>query len=381
MRRTLVLVLPWLILLGCTHAPKPHASHPAPVAAGANKSSGESGSYVFGWGFQPEALAKPRGGTTKGTMVRLAPPVERKSAPGESAFARDRAAILGMAGDFRTSFHFMEIVGLAANYTNTRPYYSWATEHVRVLENKGGFISLQHTLVMFFADEAGDENRPVLTKHWRQDWTHQDTDLYQFKGNNTWARERRTPESVKGAWSQAVFHVDDSPRYEVVGRWDHSGDVSRWLSEQDWRPLPRREFSVRKDYDVLEGRHQIVITPTGWVHEQDNWKRVASDSSETAQFLAQEWGINRYERITSPSLAAADEYWQKTTPYWAAVRAIWRDIFAKHDRFSLKKSVDGEQLFELHFAFGEEMVNGKVRDFKECERHARETIEKFLVPQ
>jgi hypothetical protein len=381
MRRALVLVLPWLMLLGCTHTPKPHASHPAPVAAGANKSSGEDGSYVFGWGFQPEVVAKPRGGTTKGTAVRLAPPVERKSAPGESAFVRDRAAILAMAGDFRTSFHFMETIGLAANYTNTRPYFSWATEHVRMLEDKGEFISLQHTLVMFFADETGDESRPVLTKHWRQDWTYQDTDLYQFKGNNTWARERRTPESVKGAWSQAVFHVDDSPRYEVVGRWDHSGDVSRWLSEQDWRPLPRREFSVRQDYNVLEGRHQIVIAPTGWVHEQDNWKRVAGDSSDTAQFLAQEWGINRYERITSPSLAAADEYWQKTTRYWAAVHAIWRDIFAKHDRFSLKRTVDGEQLVERHFAFAEEMANGAVRDSEECERHARETIEKFLVPQ
>jgi len=43
--------------------------------------------------------------------------------------------------------------------------------------------------------------------------------------------------------------------------------------------------------------------------------------------------------------------------------------------------VDGEQLFELHFAFAEEMAKGKVRDSKECERHARETIEKFLVPQ
>jgi len=153
MRRALALVLPWLMLLGCTHMPKPHASHPAPVAA-TTKSSGENGSYVFGWGFQPEEVAKPRGGTTKGTAVRLAPPVERKSALGESAFARDRAAILAMAGDFRTSFHFIETIGLAANYTNTRPYLSWATEHVRVLEDKGEFISLQHTLVMFFADET-----------------------------------------------------------------------------------------------------------------------------------------------------------------------------------------------------------------------------------
>ena len=273
----------------------------------------------------------------------------------------------------------METLGVLANYTNTRPYYSWATEHVRVLEDKGEFISLQHTLVMFFADEKGAESKPMLTKHWRQDWTYQDTDLHQFKGNSTWAREKRSPESVKGAWSQAVFHVDDEPRYEVVGRWEHSGDISRWVSETDWRPLPRREFSVRSDYDVLEGRHQIIVTPTGWVHEQDNWKRVAGDSSDKAQFLAQEWGINRYERIESPSLAAADEYWKKTGPYWAAVRAAWREVYAKHDRFSIKSSVEGQQLFELHFAFAEEMANGRQRTAEECMKHARDCLKYYLV--
>jgi hypothetical protein len=161
-----------------------------------------------------------------------------------------------------------------------------------------------------------------------------------FKGDRTWARERRSPESVAGAWSQAVFQVDDSPRYEVVGRWEHHGNLSRWNSDTDWRPLPRREFSVRKDYGVLEGRHQIVLTPTGWVHEQDNWKRVAGESSDgRPEYVAQEIGINRYERIVEPILVAADEYWGKTGAYWADVRQVWRDVMKERDRFQLRSSV------------------------------------------
>jgi hypothetical protein len=400
MNRPFVLLLTGALLAGCAgqnqsrvqspeskeskvsaspaYAPAPQATQ-SKVQSPAAKPVDSGGAYVFGWGFQPSTIAKPRGGTTTGGAIRLASPTVRQSKPDESAFDRDRAAILAMAGDFRTSFHFMETLGVLSNYTNTRPYYSWATEHVRVLEDKGEFISLQHTLVMFFADEKGSESKPMLTKHWRQDWTYQDTDLHQFKGNSTWAREKRSPESVKGAWSQAVFHVDDEPRYEVVGRWEHSGDISRWLSETDWRPLPRREFSVRSDYDVLEGRHQIVITPTGWVHEQDNWKRVAGDSSDKPQFLAQEWGINRYECIELPSLVAADEYWKKTGTYWAAVRQVWRDVFAKHDRFSIKSSLEGQQLFELHFAFAEEMANGRKRTPEECLKHARDSIRYYLV--
>lgn len=383
MKRIILPLLPALVLLGCQSAPESKSSSSSatatPATATADKPATDNGAYVFGWGFLPEKLAQPRGGTTRGGALKMSPPIERKSKPGESAFDRDRAAILAMAGDFKTSFHFMETLGTTENYTNKRPYFSWATEHVRVLEDKGEFISLQHTLVMFFADENGKESKPMLTKHWRQDWTYQKIDVHLFKGNSTWAREKRTPESVKGAWAQEVFHVDDEPRYTAVGRWEHSGDVSRWLSETDWRPLPRREFSVRKDYDVLEGRHQIVITPTGWVHEQDNWKRVAGDSSHTAQFLAQEWGINRYERIASPSLAAADEYWKKTGLYWAAVRAAWRDIFAKNDRFSITDSIEGKQLFELHFEFAEEIANGKTRTAEECERHARDCIKYYVT--
>lgn len=364
---------------------------PAPTPpAGAPEQAGGAG-YVFGWGSRPAELARPRGGTTHGTPVTLAEAAKLPLpaiAATTSALERDRAAILALAGDFRTSFHFLETLGLEPDHTPGRPYHSWATEHVRVIEDTGRRISLQHILVMFFAGSDGTASEPSVVKHWRQDWTYEDTDLHTFRGNRTWARERRAPETVSGTWSQAVYHVDDSPRYEAVGRWTHAGNRSVWTGETAWRPLPRRELSVRDDYDVLEGRHQIVITPTGWLHVQDNWKRVAGEPNgpQTAEnhapeYLAHEYGLDRYERITAPSLTAADAYWERTGGYWAAVRAAWREVYARHDRFSLAAAVDGERLFEVHFAYADALAAGE-RAFAadSAAQHARGTIARFLRP-
>jgi hypothetical protein len=254
---------------------------------------------------------------------------------------------------------------------------------VRVIEDTGRFISLQHTLVMFFKNPDGTSSEPMLTKHWRQDWTYEDTDLHTFRGNNIWTRRRPNPAEVAGAWSQAVFQVDDSPRYEALGRWEHRGSVSVWTSERAWRPLPRREHSIRKDYDVMEGVHRIVLTPTGWLHEQNNWKRVAGESADARdgaapRYVAAEIGLDRYERITAPSLVAADEYWRKTGAYWAAVRAAWAEVFARHDRFTFIPEVGGKRLFEQHFAFAEKLAAGEPARPDEAERHARTTIAGFV---
>jgi hypothetical protein len=342
--------------------------------------------YVFGWGALPASLAQPRGGSTDGAPVSLAParalPLPEIAAAADD-LARDRAAILALAGDYRVGFHFMESLGLEADYQPVRPYHSWATEQVRVVEDTGRFISLQHTLVMFFDGEAGAAMGPVLTKHWRQDWTYEDRELHTFRGANVWARRRPAAAEVAGAWSQAVFQVDDSPRYEALGRWEHRGNTSVWASERAWRPLPRREFSVRSDYGVLEGGHRIVLTPTGWLHEQTNWKRLAGEAGGAAakpHFVAAEIGLDRYERITAPSLAAADEYWKRTGAYWAEVRRAWRDVFRRHERFVLRPEAGGRRLFEVHFEYADGLAERGSVDAADLARHARETIGAFVQP-
>ncbi|WP_438480028.1 DUF6607 family protein [Oleiharenicola lentus] len=382
---------------GCQHTstpPTPPAT-PAPVAAVETPAAPaatpakpavapapeNATSYLFGWGDVPTKIANPRGGSSRGAPVTLAPdralPLA-EVANARDAFAKDRAAILALAGDYKVTFHFMETVGLTEKYSPKAPYHSWATEQVRVLADTGKLISLQHTLVMFMKKDDGTISEPMVMKHWRQDWIYEDTDLHTFRGQNTWARKTLTADEARGTWSQAVFQVDDSPRYEAFGPWTHNGNVSQWTGSREFRPLPRREHTTRKDYDVMEGVHRIVLTPTGWLHEQQNWKRVSGDTSVAPTYVAQELGLDRYDRITAPSLAAADKYFEKSGAYWTLVRKVWAEEFTRRDRFVFLARKNGQSSFEAPFAYAEKLEKGEPFNAVEAEQHARASIEAFI---
>ncbi|MEZ6023526.1 MAG: DUF6607 family protein, partial [Hyphomonadaceae bacterium] len=88
-----------------------------------------------------------------------------------SAMERDRQAILAMTGDYHVRFNFIETVPFVPDYEPLEPKRSGGYESVRVLEDRGDFIQLQHTLVA----EHGDQI--IVIKHWRQDWTYQPRDV------------------------------------------------------------------------------------------------------------------------------------------------------------------------------------------------------------
>lgn len=227
---------------------------------------------------------------------------------------RDRAAILAMAGEYKVSFEFTESVALRAGYETKPVKRSGGTELVVVVEDSPARIVLQHLLL--------DPRDNTVIKHWRQDWTWQDRELLEFRGDRRWQRRKLSPQSAKGRWTQSVYEVDDSPRYAATGRWQHRGDTSEWVSEETWRPLPRREHTTRDDYDVLVGINRHIITPWGWVHAQDNTK-LDLRRNAAEPLIAREMGINTYRRISDVDFSAARAYWQRTSSYWAAVRNDW----------------------------------------------------------
>lgn len=299
--------------------------------------------YTFSWSIHEDCESlRPRGGSTKGARVVLDTEPHKSwlalKKPGLGHFEKDRLAILAMAGGYRTSFEFIETLGYVADYKPPRPYQSWATEYVYVLEDRGTFISLQHVMVMVFEDEGGKLSEPMVMKHWRQDWHYEKHRLLEYQGGDTWTSTRYLKAKVKGLWSQAVYQVDDSPRYEALGKWQHNPSFSVWESSLTWRPLPRREHSVRNDYDLLEGKNLHTILPTGWVHEQTNAKvslQNNKDGSTTKNILAKELGVNRYERVIGHNFVPGDEYWQNTSLYWRDVRKAWMELMYAHDRFTL----------------------------------------------
>ena len=316
--------------------------------------------YVFSWPFVAKPLT-PRGGTTRGAQVTLATEPSREwrrlHARGLSARDRDRAAILAMAGDYRASFDFLETIVFVPGAAPARPYRSWGTERVYVIEDRGDFISLQHILSMVVIDEDGKRVGPLVQKHWRQDWRYEPKDVLVYAGDGRFETRAVAPGDRRGTWSQTVYQVDDSPRYGSVGRWAHSAEASIWEGGEAWRPLPRREHSVRDDYQVLAGRNRHTILPTGWVHEQDNQKLVLAKGR--TRRLAHEIGVDRYERVLDFDFSAADVYWRASAPFWALVRESWARRVARHPRFALADTCHGEEAFAPFFRTADRLEAGQ----------------------
>jgi hypothetical protein len=322
--------------------------------------------YTFTWQLgQPDAPA-PRGGTTRGPAVTLDnTPSKAWSAlqePGLSQLERDRRAILAMAGDYRVTFDFLEVETFPPQTPRDKPYQSWGTEKVYVDADSGKSISLVHILNMRIVQADGTVSQPMVTKHWRQTWQYEPKEIVEYKGRDRWERRLLNPTEGAGQWSQTVYQVDESPRYASVGRWSHSGSFSTWLSGDTWRPLPRREWSVRKDYQVLLGTNRHTITATGWVQEENNLKTVLTPErviDPTHPYLAREYGVARYSRLRDADVAAAGEYYQRTRAFWDGVLSTWTQLFAAHPQITLRAPVDQAGLFHKLFEYADQIAAGE----------------------
>ena len=250
----------------------------------------------------------------------------------------------------------METMGFVEGYVPTQPYQSWATEYVKVIEDEKDFISLQHITVMYFKQADGETSEPMVMKHWRQDWKYEDSVINTYAGNNTWVYNRIPSNKKTGSWSQSVYQVDDTPRYQGYGNWIHLPSFSSWEGNETWRPLPRREYSTRNDYDVMIGTNIQTITPTGWVHEQNNKKVI----TESQAVLAKEIGIARYERIKDFDWQVGFDYWAETSDYWKRVRNVINNKLDNSSTFKLRPPQNAEPLWSKLFMMADQHINGEI---------------------
>jgi len=239
------------------------------------------------------------------------PPVQQ-----DADFETARRAILAMAGNYRVRFDMRETTPWRQGYTALDPKTSGGHEVVRVIADTGRFISLQHLLVV----EA--EGQTHVIKHWRQDWTYEPENVLVYAGPSRWRAEPVPADRRRGAWSQTVWQVDDSPRYGGVGRWTITGGVPRWRSDWSWRPLARRDAIRNPVYDRYLGVNRHSPAPDGsWIHWQDNIKMGAVDGAVVP--FVQEIVLNTYRPFSGFDVAIADRYWAATQAYWAVVREEW----------------------------------------------------------
>lgn len=276
--------------------------------------------------------------------VALAQTASSVTAPA-SRFEQDRQSILAQAGQYRVHFDMRENVSFHADYDPMEGKLSGGSEIVRVVYDKGDRISLQHILVM------EHEGQAIVIKHWRQDWVYQPETVLAYVGANEWALTRVSADQRVGAWSQTVWQTDDSPRYGGVGRWTYANGMKVWSSEPTWRPLARRDAVLNPVYDRYLGTNRHALTPNGWVHIQDNIKMDGRAGGEPVA-IVQEDVINTYDRSTSYSPKAGDDYWAATQDYWAAVRDAWDAAIAVTGRVYVEEEaqtgvVTGPPLMDL----------------------------------
>ena len=318
--------------------------------------------YTFSWPLGVDQ-PRPRGGVSRGAPVVLdpapSPAWQALQATGIDAAERDRRAILAMAGTFRVSFDFIEVATFGEP-NRLAPYQSWATEKVYVDRDEPGFISLVHILEMRLVGNDGTISEPHVTKHWRQDWRYEPDSIVEYQGLERWRRRALARDEQRGAWLQTVHQVDESPRYAALGRWQHSASFSTWLSGDTWRPLPRREWSVRSDYQALLGTNRHTVTATGWLQEENNLKAVLAAAGAfdvRRPYVGREYGVARYDRLQAGAdFAAADRYYAKTRAFWNVVAGEWEDAFRRQGTITLRGPVDKLGLFRPLFERADRMA-------------------------
>ena len=258
---------------------------------------------------------------------------------------QDTEAIKKMCGCYEVTFNFVETF----NYSNDSLYQPSKTKIASGLEwaqlvgdeADADKIQIQHLL------QVGNPSDPMIIKHWRQDWLFENRDLYTYNADNEWSFVQKSKKEVKGQWTQKVFQVDDSPRYEGTSSWVHVDGRSYWENTTP-APLPRREYTQRSDYNLTMRNNRQEITAFGWIHDQDNEKLIREKGKEDV-LVAKEKGYNTYVKVDDSRCAAAANWWKEQNDKWVAVRAKWDEVYARNQDLNLEEKVDNKVLYKHLF--------------------------------
>lgn len=278
--------------------------------------------------------------------------------------AADRAAIKSMTGCYDVTFRSKETFAYSRDYSYYPAYASGALEWIFVDEESADKIVLQHLLI----------TPEGIVKHWRQDWVFEPTELLTFQGDNQWRKVALDPAKVTEQWSQQVYQVDDSPRYECSAPWVHWGEQKYWECEAP-TPLPRREFSVRSDYNILQRQNRHQVSGASWVHDQDNIK--IKRELGVDRKIAMEKTINTYLKTTEQKCSSAAQWWSEHAGFWRVVRTVWDEVRAGGDELNFRSSVNGMNLWMTLFVLDDEATRNTWSS-AEIKKQARQTIENFL---
>lgn len=259
----------------------------------------------------------------------------------EAKKIKDQEAIKSMCGCYEVTFNFAETFNYSHDslYKPSKTKVDKGLEWAQLITDTDHKISIQHLL------QVGNPAEPYIVKHWRQDWLYENTDLYTYQADNVWAFKQVPKSEVKGQWTQKVYQVDDSPRYEGTATWVHVDGKSFWENTAD-APLPRREYTTRSDYNLTVRGNRHEITDYGWLHDQDNTKVIRKVGQEDV-VLAKEKGYNTYVKVPDSRCAAAAKWWQEHEDKWKLVRSKWDEVYSRNQDLALEEKVENKPLYKF----------------------------------
>ncbi|MDR2872367.1 MAG: hypothetical protein LBV45_07605 [Xanthomonadaceae bacterium] len=267
---------------------------------------------------------------------------------------RDRQSILKMQGEYVASSSYEETVLLKQGYDRALPQLDRVNELVVVVQDTPTKVVLQH---LALDPRTGDVSKSV-----RQDWTYEASRRTEFSRDQTWLNEAIPTSKIPESWTQCVYDASEAPLYCTTGYWFYADGIATWAGDVVWRPLPRREHSIRSDYNALRTTNRYTITPNGWAQEQFNTKVQRRPDGTAEQEVAREVGFTEYQRTNKVDFAPAHAYWDATKAYWARVRVQWEPYLASSPRargVRLKTRVDGMALTEPLLNQAEKTRNGE----------------------
>lgn len=278
----------------------------------------------------------------------------------------EKEFIKKMCGCYEVNFEYSETFSPSKDYEFHDRYSASGLEWIFVDEEDKDKIVIQHLLII---------SDSMIIKHWREDWLYENKELLVYQKNLEWKKETVPSHYLDKSWTQKVYQVDDSPRYNGFAHWVHLDGKTYWESQVS-APLPRREYTKRSDYNVMLRTNKHKITEYGHLHELDNAKVLRTEGGDSIIVL--EKGHNNYKKVEDGRCNPALKWWNSNRPYWVDVRAVWGEKISDAEFINIKEKVKNKKLWQELFALGDKYENATSYDSEEVRLEIEKIIESFL---
>ena len=105
---------------------------------------------------------------------------------------------------------------------------------------------------------------------------------------------------------------------------------------------------------------------------RSRWRAPTTDAANL--YTGPQYGFARYEHIKDYDFGPGERYFARTEPFWAEVRAAWRELERRDGGFTLRAQSDQGQLFMQFFEYAEKLSGGGAFDRADARAFVERTL-------